>query len=93
MFSIKFIMISCWLVVKVDQLSNIFFCSGVRQIRSSPSAKNWDKVIPKPLHTFSKVGSVGTWFLRYQVDIVDCVKPEYLANSYSDQFRRSIEVL
>lgn len=79
--------ISCCFGFSADQLSSISRCSGVRDMASDPSAKNWDRVIPNPVHTFSRVCIVGVCFLRYQVEIVDCVNPAFWDNSYSDHPR------
>ena len=44
-------------------LENRMRCSSVSCAGSSPSAKNWAKVMPNALQTDSKVGSVGALFL------------------------------
>ena len=77
----------CCSVVSADQLSNNSFCSGVSETGFSPSSKNWDSVIPIPLHIFSIFCNVGTCCFRYQDEIVDCDTPQYFASSYSVQFR------
>lgn len=78
---------ACCVSVNAAQQSSNSFWSADRDIVSSSSAKNWERVIPNPQHTFSNVCIVGSCCFRYHVEIVDCDKPECCANSYSDQFR------
>ena len=70
-----------------DQWSSISRCSAVNEIGASPSSKNCDSVMPKPLHIFSSDWIVGVCRFRYQPEIVDCGKPDRFANSYSVQSR------
>lgn len=67
----------CCSVRRLASLSNSFWIS-VKEKQSSSVTKNWDRVIPKAVQIFSREGMVGTMFLRYQEDIVDCVSPDLL---------------
>ena len=62
-----FIALSIWSAaafcegVRLTQFSKTSFSSGVSST-TSPSAKNWDSVIPKPLQMVSSVSSEGLTF-------------------------------
>ena len=87
MFLSRSVINCCCFALRPDQLSKSAFCAEVSKMASSPSAKNCDSVIPKLLHTVSRVWMVGTWFFRYQVEMVDWGIPVFLESSYLDQPR------
>lgn len=70
-------------------LANSVCCSLVSS-RGFPSAKNCAKVIPKAVHTASKVGSVGALFLLNIFVTVEWDRPDSFASRYSVQPRSTI---
>ena len=76
----------CW-SLRVDQLSNNSFCSGVREIGSSPSEKNWPRLIPKVLQRVSRVGMLGMEPRWNIFEIVDMDNLDSFARRYSDHPR------
>ena len=87
--SIKAKTTACCSSLSLAQRSRSFFWDSVRETVVSPSANNWDNVMPNATHIFSREGIVGTIFLRYQEDMVDWGKPECSASWYSVQPRSS----
>lgn len=77
--------------VNGTQLSNNSLRAGVIST-ISPSAKNCDKVIPKPLHIASNVAIEGTEFLRNILARVDSDNPDSFASLYSVQHLASINL-
>lgn len=87
--------------IELIRLRNAFFCvdvsnshwlrsfcwSGVTSVRLLLSDKNWAMVISKAEQIFSNDGSVGSIFLRYQEEMVDCGIPDFCASWYSVQLR------
>ena len=73
--------------MRVFHSLSISFWSGVRVTGSSPSAKNCERVMPKPLQSDSSVGIVGALLRLNIFDIVDWGTPEILESRYSVQFR------
>ena len=75
--------------VKATQLSNNSLSSGESSTIVS-SAKNCDRVMPKPLHMASSVAIEGSTFLRKMFASVDSDKPHSFDRRYLDQPRSSI---
>ena len=69
----------CSSVSLVDSISKSL-CRGVNVNESELFEKNCASVIPNASQIFSKEGMVGSIFLRYQDEIVDCVKPDFSAS-------------
>ena len=70
---------SCVWVRRPDSSSS-FFWERVSEKDSRSSAKNWDRVMPNAVHTFSSEGTDGTMFFLYHEEIVDWVRPERSAS-------------
>ncbi len=69
-------------------IPKVFFCCGVSTtVKSFSSRKNWDREIPKAPQTRSKEVMEGIISLRYHVEIVDWVRPDFSASWYSDHPR------
>ena len=68
---------------------NNSFTSGVNNT-ISPSAKNWDSVMPKPAQIASSVGIDGVVFLLKKFANVDSDNPHILDSRYSVHPRSSI---
>lgn len=75
--------------VNATQLSNNSLSSGESSTIVS-SAKNCDRVMPKPLHMASSVAIEGSTFLRKMFASVDSDKPHSFDRRYLDQPRSSI---
>ena len=74
---------ACWSAVNLDKRANSFCWESVREAGASPSANNWDSIMPHAAQIFSSDGIVGTMFLRYHEEIVDWGRPERSASWYS----------
>ena len=81
--SIKAKTTACCSSLSLAQRSRSFFWDSVRETVVSPSANNWDSVMPNAAQIFSSDGIVGTMFLRYHEEIVDWGRPECSASWYS----------
>lgn len=71
---------SCCSLLSPAQKSRSFRWESVRITAASSSAKSWDSVIPKAAQIFSRDGTVGIMFFRYQDEMVDCGRPECSAS-------------
>lgn len=71
---------ACCSSLSLDQRLRSSLCESVRETGASFSANSWESVIPNAAHIFSREGTVGTIFLRYHEDIVDCGSPERSAS-------------
>ena len=81
--SINWNIIFCCSSVKWDQRSNKEDCDFVKYTGIPSSAKSCERVIPKAAQIFSREGTVGIIFFRYQEDIVDCGRPACSASWHS----------
>ncbi len=78
--SISWNITACCCSFSRAQRSNNFACDSVNDTGVSPSAKSCAIVIPNARQIFSREGTVGIIFFRYQDEMVDCGKPERSAS-------------
>ena len=79
-------MVSFSSAVSVTHRLNNSFSSGVNSTRS-PSEKNYDNVIPKPLQIASSVAIEGTVLRRKIFANVESERPHFFESLYSVQPR------
>lgn len=78
--SIKANTTACCSSLNLDHRFKSSLCESVKETGESSSANSWESVMPKAMQIFSNDGIVGTIFLRYHEEIVDCGKPERSAS-------------